>query len=115
MEQGNADAIIPGKKLPPGVSQKVWGKRESWIPAYKSVAMVDHILQPGAKNSTAKMPNDMVCHMAEGELRVTKKAEGAQFTAKKGDVWTCKKGDDEATENTGKTVAIMRVISLIAT
>lgn len=105
---------IEGRKLPKGVSQKAWGKRESWIPAYKSVEMHDLIYRPGAKSSNSNMPCDMVCQVTEGEFSITKKAENAQFTVKKGDVWTCKKGDDEAAENTGKTVAIMRSIFLMA-
>ena len=112
LAQGSA--LSPeGKKLPKGVSRKALGKRESWIPAYKRVEMYDFIYQPGAKTSNSMMPCDMVCHVPEGELRITKKAEGAQFTAKKGDVWTCRKGDDETAENTGKTVAIMRSILLL--
>lgn len=59
------------------------------------------------------MPCDMVCQVTQGELRITKKAESAQFTAKEGDVWTCRKGDDEAAENIGKTVATMRTIWLM--
>ena len=34
--------------------------------------------------------------------------------AKAGDVWSCMKGMPEANANTGSTVAIMRVIDLIA-
>jgi quercetin dioxygenase-like cupin family protein len=104
----------PGEKQPPGITIKHWGKRESWIPGYKSLSMVDVIFQPGAKHTASNMPCDMACHIAEGQLLVTKKAENAKFTAKMGDVWTCRKGDDETTENTGKTVAIMRSILLMA-
>jgi quercetin dioxygenase-like cupin family protein len=103
----------PGQKLPPGISRKALGKRESWIPAYKSVEVHDIIFQPGAKSGVTNMPCDMLCQVTEGELRITKKAENAEFTAKEGDVWTCRKGDDEAAENTGKTVAIMRSIFLM--
>lgn len=112
LAQGSALTPGQGDKLPPGVSRKNWGTRNSMIPAYKSVAMVDIIYRPGAKSANPSMPNDMVCHVPEGELRVTRK-DGTNFTAKKGDVWTCVKGEDEALENTGKTVAIMRVINLI--
>jgi hypothetical protein len=111
--QGSLSAE-PGQKLPKGVSRKDLGKRESWIPSYKSVEVHDLIYQPGAKSANTNMPCDMVCQVTEGELRVTKKAEKAEFTAKKGDVWTCRKGDDEAVENTGKTVAVMRSIFLMA-
>jgi hypothetical protein len=53
------------------------------------------------------MPNDMVCHVPDGELQVM------EFLAKKGDVWTCKKGIGEDLENVGSTVAIMRIIDLL--
>lgn len=55
------------------------------------------------------MANDMVCHCAEGELRI-KQAPGTEFVAKKGDVWSCNKGLPEETENIGSGVSIMRVI-----
>src|SRR5262245_66122995 len=69
----------------PGVSRQSWGKRESMIPGYKSVAMRDIIYQPGAKTSNPSMPNDMVCHVPEGELRV-QQTDGMEFVAEKGDV-----------------------------
>jgi quercetin dioxygenase-like cupin family protein len=90
-------------QAPPGVSRQSWGKRDSMIPV---------IYQPGAKTSSPSMPNDMVCHVPEGELRV-KQTDGMEFVAKKGDVWTCKKGIGEDLENVGSTVAIMRIIDLI--
>jgi quercetin dioxygenase-like cupin family protein len=58
------------------------------------------------------MPNDMVCQCIEGEMRLDH-GHGHAFQAKKGDVWTCVKGQPENVENTGSTVAIMRVINLI--
>jgi quercetin dioxygenase-like cupin family protein len=99
-------------QAPQGVSRQSWGKRDSMIPGYKSVSMRDVIYQPGAKTSNPSMSNDMVCHVPEGELRV-KQSNGAEFIAKKGDVWTCKKGIGEDLENVGSTVAIMRIIDLI--
>ena len=112
LAQGSALSPGQGEALPTGVSRQNWGKSNSMIPAYKSVSMIDVIYQPGAKSANPSMPNDMVCHVPEGELRVTRK-DGTNFTAKKGDVWTCMKGEDEALENTGKAVAIMRVINLL--
>ncbi|MGQ0547714.1 MAG: cupin domain-containing protein [Betaproteobacteria bacterium] len=97
----------------PGISRQKWGSRESMIPGYKRIAMRDVVYQPGAKTSNASMPNDMVCHVPEGELRV-KQTDGMEFAARKGDVWTCKKGIGEDLENIGSTVAIMRIIDLIA-
>jgi quercetin dioxygenase-like cupin family protein len=100
------------RQLPPGISLQAWGKRESMIPGYKTVSMRDLVYQPGAKTSNPSMPNDMVCHVPEGELRV-KQSDGMEFVAKKGDVWTCKKGIGEDLENVGSTVAIMRIVDLL--
>jgi hypothetical protein len=99
---------------PQGVSRQAWGKRDSMIQGYKTISMRDLVYQPGAKTSNPTMPNDMVCHVPEGELRV-KQTGGMEmeFVAKKGDVWTCKKGTGEDLENVGSTVAIMRIIDLI--
>jgi quercetin dioxygenase-like cupin family protein len=81
---------------PQGVSRQAWGKRDSMIQGYKTISMRDLVYQPGAKTSNPTMPNDMVCHVPEGELRV-KQTGGMEmeFVAKKGDVWTCKKGTGE--------------------
>jgi len=60
------------------------------IPGYKTVSMRDVVYRPGAKTSDPSMPNDMVCHVPEGELRV-KQTEGMEFVTKKGDVGRAKK------------------------
>jgi quercetin dioxygenase-like cupin family protein len=84
------------------------------IPGYKTVSMRDVVYQPGAKTTNPIMPNDMVCHVPEGELRVKQTGDmEMEFVAKKGDVWSCKKGTGEDLENVGSTVAIMRIIDLI--
>jgi quercetin dioxygenase-like cupin family protein len=101
-----------GKELGPGVRQVDLGERESLIPAYKMVRLRDIVLAPGAKTPTNMMPNDMLCHMTEGELAVVQNEK--QFTVKKGDVWTCSKDlNTEGTQNKGTTVAIMRIIDLM--
>jgi quercetin dioxygenase-like cupin family protein len=101
-----------GKEVSPGVRQVDLGKRDAMIPGYKTVSMRDIVFQPGAKISPPPMPNDMICHVAEGELRI-KQSEGMEFVAKKGDVWTCKKGIGEDSTNAGSGVGIMRVIDLL--
>jgi quercetin dioxygenase-like cupin family protein len=101
-----------GKELAPGVRQVDLSERESVIPAYKMVKMRDIVIQPGAKTPDNMMPNDMVCHMTEGELTVVQNKK--EFTAKKGDVWTCAKTDStEGTQNKSDAVAIMRVTDLM--
>ena len=101
-----------GKERGPGVRQVDLGERESSIPAYKTVRLRDIVIQPGAKTPDNMMMNDMLCHITEGELSVVQNEK--QFTAKKGDVWTCAKGiTTEGTQNKGTTAAIMRIIDLL--
>src|SRR5205085_7345325 len=106
-------AATEGKEIAPGARQVDLGKRQSMIPGYKTVSMRDFVYQPNAKTSNPSMANDMVCHCAEGELRV-KQGPGMEFVVKKGDVWSCNKGLPEDTENIG-SVSIMRVIHLLTT
>lgn len=105
-------AANQGTEIAPGVRLVDLGKRASMLPGYKSVAMRDVVYQPRAKSSNPSMGNDMVCHCAEGELRI-KQGPGMDFIAKKGDVWSCSKGSPEDGENVGSGIAIMRVIDLV--
>jgi quercetin dioxygenase-like cupin family protein len=101
-----------GREVGPGVRVVDLGERDSVIPAYKMVKLRDVVIQPGAKTPDNVMKNDMVCHMTEGELSVVQ--NNNKFTVKKGDVWTCAKGNTtEGTQNTGTTVAIMRIADLM--
>ena len=59
------------------------------------------------------LPHDLLCHMTEGELAVVQ--NDRRFTARKGDVWACGKGiSTEGSRNAGGTVAVMRIIDLLA-
>jgi uncharacterized cupin superfamily protein len=111
---GHGERAVSTRKweIAPGVRRVDLTKRESEIPAYVTVSMRDNVYQPGSKSDNPAMPNDMVCHCLEGELQISQ-GPGKQFVAKTGDVWSCKKGMPEATENKGSTIAIMRVIDLI--
>ena len=101
-----------GKEVGPGVRVVALGERDSAIPAYKMLKLRDVVIQPGAKTPDNMMKNDMVCHMTEGELAVVQNEK--KFTAKKGDVWSCAKGNTtEGTQNKGSVVAIMRIIDLM--
>ena len=101
-----------GKEVGPGVRVVDLGMRDSVIPAYKMVKLRDVVIQAGAKTPDNMMKNDMICHMTEGELAVVQ--NGKEFTVKKGDVWSCAKGNTtEGTQNKGSAVAIMRVIDLM--
>ena len=101
-----------GKEIAPGVRVVDLGKRDSMVPSYKTVSMRDVVYQPKAKSANPSMGNDMVCHCAEGELRI-KQGPGMEFAVKKGDVWSCRKGQPEDGENIGSGIAIMRVIDLL--
>src|SRR4051812_7185301 len=59
-----------GKEVAPGVREVILGKRESLIPAYKTVSMADYVFQPGKSIPEEVQTNDMVCHITEGELRI---------------------------------------------
>jgi hypothetical protein len=101
-----------GKELAPGVRMIELGKRESTLPGYKTLEMVDAVFQPGKTVPASPMESDMVCHITQGELLIKKGAK--QFATKEGDVYSCIKGEPEEATNTGTTVAIMRVIFLRA-
>jgi hypothetical protein len=40
------------------------------IPGFKTVSMRDIIMQPGSNTMGPPMPNPMVCHILEGEMRL---------------------------------------------
>ncbi len=102
-----------GKKIAPGVRAVQLGKRASNIPSYKTISVVDAVFQPKAKLTAPSAASDMLCFCAEGELRVNQ-GPGKEFVAKKGDVWSCHKGQFESDENIGTGVAIMRVTYLLS-
>jgi len=94
----------------PGVTVRSYGETPAMIPGFKTVAMRDVIVQPGAKTMGPPMANAMVCHITDGELRIEQ--EGKTFTAKKNYVWTCNKDTREQVFNDASVVAIMRITDL---
>lgn len=102
-----------GKQLAPGVRLVELSKHASEIRAYKTVSMVDVVFQPGAKFSNPTMATDMVCHCLEGELAIDQ-GMGTPFMVKAGDVWSCRKGMPETTENRSSSVSVMRIVRLEA-
>ena len=102
----------PGVRMVTVSERASMGGRDTVLPSYKRVRLLDFVFQPGAKDLADSMPVDMVCHMLEGEMRIDHR-DGHTFNAKKGDVWTCVKGEPEDAYNTGSTVAIMRVVLLM--
>ena len=99
-----------GKEVAPGIKQVDLGKADSHLSGYKTVSMRDIVFQPKVKFDVRSMPNDMVCFMTDGELRI--KQNDKSFTVKKGEMYTCMKGMTEEDTN-GSTVAVMRVIDLL--
>ena len=84
------DALVGKDTSPwPGVVVRSYGESPSLIPGFKTVSMRDLIMQPGSKTMGPPMPNAMVCHILEGEMRIDQ--DGKVFTAKKTFCWTCNK------------------------
>ena len=100
-----------GKEYHPGVRVVMLGKRDSMIPAYKTIQLSDTVFQPGSTWPDEPMPNDMVCTVIEGELEITQ--GDMTFTCKPGDVYSCGKDTHEAATNKGTVAAVMRVIDLL--
>jgi len=96
----------------PGVVVRSYGESPSIIPGFKTVSMRDIIMQPGSKTMGPPMPNAMVCHIIEGEMRLDQ--NGKTFTAKKNFCWTCNKNTKEQAFNDSQAVAIMRITDLKA-
>jgi hypothetical protein len=96
----------------PGVVVRAYSESLSIIPGFKTVSMRDIIMQPGSKTMGPPMPNAMVCHILEGEMRIDQ--DGKVFTAKKNFCWTCNKDTKEQAFNDGNVVAVMRITDLMA-
>jgi hypothetical protein len=95
----------------PGVVVRTYGESSSIIPGFKTVSMRDIIMQRGSKTASPPMPNAMVCHILEGEMRIDQ--DGKIFTAKKNFCWTCNKDTKEQAFNDGSVVAVMRITDLM--
>jgi quercetin dioxygenase-like cupin family protein len=93
-----------------GVERKVFKEIDSMVPGFPKVRLRAVTYQPGA-SSKVTMKNPMICECTEGSLEITQ--DDKKWTAKKGDIWTCKVGMVEANANKGKTVATMRVFDLL--
>jgi hypothetical protein len=96
----------------PGVVVRSYGETPAIIPGFKTVSLRDVVMQPGSKTAGPPMPNAMVCHITEGELRIEQ--DGKTFTAKKNFVWTCNKDTKEQAFNDGNVVGVMRITDLMA-
>ena len=92
------------------VERKASQPLDSMVPGYSKVRVREVTYQPGA-SSKAKMQNAMICECTQGTLEVTQ--DDKKFTAKKGDIWTCKVGMIEANANNGSGPATMRVFDLL--
>jgi quercetin dioxygenase-like cupin family protein len=104
-------AVGDERELAKCVKERILGEGPAIIPGYSKVSMRDIIYEPGATSPANPMKNAMVCHITQGELKVTQ--DGKDFVAKKDHVWTCAKGTTEGVTNAGTTVAIMRITVLL--
>jgi hypothetical protein len=104
----------PQPIIPPVVTRRpTTPKPDKSLPGFKTVAMRDVILQPGAQTQeNAMMMNAMICRIPEGELRVVQ--DEKTFTAKKNYAWTCNKGTVEHVVDDSDAVAVMRILDLKA-
>jgi quercetin dioxygenase-like cupin family protein len=93
------------------LERKVFKEAQSMIPGFPKVRLRAITYQPGA-SSKDTMKNSMICECTQGPLEITQD-DGKPFTAKKGDIWTCKTGTVEQTVNKGKTAGVMRVMDLL--
>src|SRR3954452_2943869 len=65
-----------GEEVGPGVrrvrvsERTSMGGRDSVLPGYKSVRVVDYVFQPGAKDTEESMSMEMVCQCLEGEFSI---------------------------------------------
>ncbi len=102
-----------GSEIAPGVRQIVIGSRPSTLPHYQRVTMRDVVFQPGTNTYDPAAPNDMLCHVTDGILRVTE--AGFDWFAKNGTgPWTSAKGTKLAYKNLHQDVAVLRIVDLIA-
>ena len=99
------------KELGPGVVERMYGQVPSMVPGFKTVQLRDIIFQPKSHFESRSMPNPMVCHIVEGELRIIQ--DGKEMKAPKNFVYTCNTGMKEEDFNEGGVAAIMRVYDLI--
>jgi quercetin dioxygenase-like cupin family protein len=106
-------AVGDETKIAEGVTVKTLGEGKSMIQGYPKVRLREVTVQPGSSFPLLPMKNNMVCHMAEGELQIDQ--GDMKFTVKKGDVWTCIPGGKEGGSNSGSTVAVMRISDLLTT
>ena len=84
----------PGVRIVNASERASMAGRESVLPAYKRIVVRDIVYQPGAMSKSDSMMNDMICQCIDGEMRIDHRG-GHAFTVKKGNVWTCVKGEPE--------------------
>jgi hypothetical protein len=102
-----------GTEIAPGVRQIELGYRISGLPGYKAISMRDLVFQPGTNTYDPSTPNDMVCQLIEGYLRV--RHGGSEWIAHtRTGPWAFQKAASVAYRNLSPDPATVRVIDLIA-
>ena len=93
-----------------GVRRVNLSERETMIPGFKKVVLIDLVFEPGGVFPVSPMPVAMICQLLEGELQITN--SGQEITVKRNDVWSCNEGGTEGATNPGSEAAVMRVARL---
>jgi hypothetical protein len=112
MAAAQTAATPKDKELGPGVIERMYGQVPSMVPGFKTVQLRDIIFQPKAHFEARSMPQPMICHIVEGELRIVQ--NGKEMKAPKNFVYTCNTGMKEEDFNDGSVAAVMRVYDLMA-
>jgi quercetin dioxygenase-like cupin family protein len=96
-----------------GIERKTLKEFETMtmIPGFKTIRVRESIFQAGASTPERKMSNAMICECTAGSFEIIN--DGRTFTAKKGDMWTCRKDGTEGAANKGTSEAIMHIIDLL--
>jgi hypothetical protein len=110
-----AEAYSPesGQEVAPGVREVHLGSASVSLPGYKLVGMRDLVFQAGSNTYDPSLPNDMICHITQGLLRL--KLGDWEWVAKRDiGLWAATKGGRASYRNTGADVAIVRIMDLLS-
>jgi hypothetical protein len=102
-----------GQEVAPGVREVHLGSAVVALPGYKIVGMRDLVFQPGTNTYDPSLPNDMICHVTRGLLRV--KVGEREWVAKRDiGLWAGVRGSKVSYRNTGADVAVVRIMDLLS-
>jgi hypothetical protein len=87
-------------------------RKPALLPGYETLITREFQMNPGSRTLRGMMRYPMICHTLEGKLEV--RSQDGTYIASSGTVWTCQDGGTEEIFNTSGTVAVIRMIELIA-